>query len=386
MDLYLLDENLQPIDIVEERTSLIWTERYSDIGEAEIKTDGRHRGSPAFSRGALWGLDRSRRVMVVDQTELGADDTLTVRASSLESVLKQRFTQSARIASGQPLNEHVLTGQPASLADQIFRLTCQNNAAVPQDNFPFIRPSGGFPAGNMPFPAETVTYDISKLSVYEAIKGLCDMFLLGFAITRAVGPTASLSYFQIYTGSDRTSWQTTLPAVILSKDLDTLEGLSMLESDSSLKNVAYVYSENGSRIVYADMAGPETAGIDRRILAVDATDIKDPAGATLNAALEFRGRKALAEQRGIIAVDGQIPESSPYVYGRDYNLGDHVERHDSSGFSSQMLVTEQIFIDDVNGEQSYPTLQMLELITPGSWYAWSRAGIWDEATGTWNDV
>ena len=102
--------------------------------------------------------------------------------------------------------------------------------------------------------------------------------------------------------------------------------------------------------------------------------------------LDLKGKQALAEQRFVTAFDGKIPDYNPYVYGVDYNLGDYVERRDIRGFASKMLVTEQIFVSDVNGDHSYPTLQTLDLVTPGSWRAWSRTGVWNNATGTWSTV
>ena len=105
---------------------------------------------------------------------------------------------------------------------------------------------------------------------------MCDPFNLGFVLGRNHGsPTCR---FQVYTGSDRTGWQTIYPAVILSTELDTLEDPQMITSSANYKNVAYVFAENGSRIVYADGSDSSTAGFDRRVMFVSATDITLPAG------------------------------------------------------------------------------------------------------------
>jgi hypothetical protein len=51
-----------------------------------------------------------------------------------------------------------------------------------------------------------------------------------------------------------------------------------------------------------------------------------------------------------------------------------------------LLVTEQIFVSDLEGDRSYPTLQAVDLVQPGSWSAWSRTGIWNDAVGTWDSL
>ena len=162
--------------------------------------------------------------------------------------------------------------------------------------------------------------------------------------------------------------------------------MSSVQSSANFRNVAYVFSEKGSRIVYAHGADATTSGFDRRVLYVDATDITLVKGAALDAALDIRGAKALAEYRNLTVFDGEVPQAVPYNYGVNYNLGDYVERRDSRGFASKLLVTEQIFVSDLEGDRSYPTLQAMDLVQPGSWSAWSRTGIWNDAVGTWDSL
>ena len=133
-----------------------------------------------------------------------------------------------------------------------------------------------------------------------------------------------------------------------------------------------------------------------RLTAGEKTDID--AAATASTALEAaeltamqalmaqRGEEELAKNRSISAFDGQITQLSPYKYNRDYDMGDLVEMRNSSGLTNQMLVTEQIFVSDEEGERAYPTLTIKLFITPGSWLAWENTQTWLDAPGTWSEA
>lgn len=384
MDIYVLDENLQPAVVVDTYESAIWTERYSEWGDFEIVSSVTDALDTVFRRGTPLGLPGSKRIMIVETVEEPGDGMQKFTGRSMEAILDSRVNQPTNISAGNASAVVTRTGTPQSVAKFFFESTCRTNSLVAADNLPFVEAGDLFPAGNIPMPTDSLTYQYAEESLYSAIKGVCDPYELGFVIGRNHG--SAKARFQVYTGSDRSGWQKTLPPVIFSPELDTLQSASMITSSANHKNVAYVFAQNGSRIVYGNGADPSTAGIDRRVMLVEASDIAIAKGAALDQALEVRGKQALAEHRSLSAFDGEIPPSSPYVYGVDYFLGDFVERRNSTGYANKMLVTEQIFVSDAEGDRSYPTLQALDLITPGSWYAWSRTGVWNDATGTWDSV
>ena len=382
MDIYVLDEEFKDLDVLDTYDSMIWTERYSEFGDFEIVLSGSK--ARRLNRWTALGIRESKRVMIVETIDEPGDGTIKYTGRSLESLMDSRVNLPANIASGAKSTPVTKNDTPQNIAKFFFESVCRTNTLIPADNLSFVAAGDLFANGNIPRPTDSVAYQYSEESLYSAIKAVCDPFNLGFVLGRNHGsPTCR---FQVYTGSDRTGWQTTYPAVILSTELDTLEDPQMITSAANYRNVAYVFAENGSRIVYADGSDDSTAGFDRRVMFVSATDITLPAGAELNAALNLKGKQALAEQRFVTAFDGKIPDYNPYVYGVDYNLGDYVERRDTRGFASKMLVTEQIFVSDANGDRSYPTLQTLDLVTPGSWRAWSRTGVWNNATGSWSTV
>lgn len=82
----------------------------------------------------------------------------------------------------------------------------------------------------------------------------------------------------------------------------------------------------------------------------------------MRAEMAQKARLELFLNRAIRAFDGVIVQSSPYKYNRDYGMGDLVEVNNSQGLANQMMVTEQIFVSDANGERAYPTLSLKKFV------------------------
>jgi Siphovirus ReqiPepy6 Gp37-like protein/Glycosyl hydrolase family 26 len=221
-----------------------------------------------------------------------------------------------------------------------------------------------YPGGNLSEPSDIITVTAPPDTLYATLKKLCDTYNLGFRFVR--NEDAGEIYFQVYTGNDLTSDQSVHPAVIFDPNMESLDNVSQLTSTAIIKTVAYVIASNGYAVVYAPNADVTASGDGRRVLLVNSSN-DGPAGSALTTALHQEGLIALAAQRTVYSFDGQLPQTVPYAYGRDYNLGDLVEERNSDGYGNQMLVIEQIFVSDVSGETAYPTLSVFQGITPGSW-------------------
>lgn len=389
MEVYILDDLLRRDTIVDRFESLIWTERYSSMGDFQLVIHSTSESRSLLTKGKLLAANTSDRVMTIENVE-DKDDSegrslLTITGRSLESLMESRINRRAQLLTGGVVAPSAnVTGTPGYLARYWFDTICRNNTDIPADNIPFITNGTLYPVDTIAEPTESITMAFTIGSVYETIKEICDIYGLGFRLYR--GPDTSTLYFNVYSGNDRTATQTTLPAVIFSPDLENLTNTSEFSSIEQYKNVAYVIAPNGSRVVYAGDAGPTTSGYSRRVLYVDASDITLTAGTPLQNALEQRGQDELSKYKSLMALDGEIPQGGRYRYGIDYGLGDLVEMRNDDGVTNRMRVTEQIFVDDSEGERSYPTLALDLFITPGSWYAWDFNQVWDEATGVWGDA
>lgn len=388
MEVYILDSLYRRTDVVDRYESLIWTERFSSAGDFELKLHSTLANRNRFVEGVKLAILPSYRVMIVETVEDSTDDdgqdVLTIKGPSLESVLDQRLARSA-MTDTTTNPSWTLTGTPKAIATQMFHDICVTGVLDTGDKIPMINEGSIFPADTIPAPTGSITYVVDPDTLYTAEKTLCDQYLMGFRLVRN-SDTAQL-WFDIYMGSDRTSHQFVLPAVIFSSGMENLQNTSELRSISPYKNAAYVITPVGTRIVYPDDVDPTTSGFERRVLIVKSDDITDTDPVVAQALMLQAGVDALAANRKIHAFDGEISQSSQYVYGVDYNLGDLVETRNADGVSNNMQVTEHIFVSDAQGVRSYPTLAVTQFIIPGSWIALPADKIWtDFTTERWIDL
>lgn len=386
MELYILDDLLRRTAILDGYESLIWTDRYNTAGDFELVIASTPETRGLLTANTLLANNRTKSIMKVEQIQDKLDDVgralLTVKGPSLEDILNDRGARPS-LDDLTVAEKWVITGTPANIAREVFKQVCIDGAISPGDILPFYTPGSLYPTENIPEPDDIITLELGVGSVYDVISSICQAYNLGFRIYR--GPDTSKLYFNVYTGDDRTSGQSILEPVVFSRALDNLTDVTALTSISESKNVAYVYGKNGTRIVYATGYDANTSGFDRRVLMVDASDIDLPAGTELQEALEQRGIQELSQNKLTSAFDGEISQYSSYKYDVNYSLGDLVEMRNDDGITNQMRVTEQIFVDDANGERSYPTLSIDILITPGSWLSWDANEEWDNADGVWDD-
>lgn len=387
MELYILDSLNRREDVVDDFISLVWTERFSSIGDFELVVSNTLTNRLRFKSDVKLLLNESKRVMIIESIEKKVDEeyrhVLNISGRSLEKILDERVGYGS--LSGLNTNpKWALTGTPGNIARKMFHDICVAGILDTADIIPNIVEQNVFPTSTIAESTDLITMEFELASLYTSMKNVCDLYDLGFRLVR--NAETSTVYFDVYAGCDRTSHQTNFPAVIFSQELDNLKGTSEFMSSASYKTVAYVITPIGSGKVYAIGVDPVSNGFDRRVLVVRADDLTN--AATLATDIQTRGNLELMKSRNLFAFDGEINESSGYKYGLDYNVGDIVEMRDVDGVVSNFRVTEQIFVSDAEGDRSYPTLSVNVFINPDSWFVWNYNKVWSElgATEYWADA
>lgn len=388
MELYILNSLYQRIGFVENHKSWIWTERFAAWGDFQLTLPSTLENRARFPAGTLLGKSDSSRVMVVETFEDTKDEAgeavLKLSGRSLEKILEDRLA-----ASGTTGAPWVLTGLPAAVARQIYHSICALGSFNSGDVISGVTEGSFYPDDTLPEPPSSITYSIELMTVYNALKNLCEPYGMGFRLVRN-GDTSQL-YFDVYMGSDRTTQQTDYPAVVFSEELDTLQSPNELTSIMLYKNVAYVFSVVGMEIVYALDVDPSISGFERRALFLKINESDLPAGtlpAVASAQMIQKGQEELYKNRRFSAFDGELNQYSSYKYEQDYYLGDLVEMQNKDGVRNQMQVIEHISVSDEQGERSYPTLAIRTFVSPGSWLARPHDQYWADvpATEHWGDL
>lgn len=390
MEIYILDSLFRRDKVVDKFESLIWTERFSNLGDFELHLYSSLESRSTFVEGTMVTHNETHRVAMVKTVEDKTDDEgrkiLVVKGTTIENILEDRIASKVGITHLDGTEMWTLTGTPANIARQIFHDVCVLGLKDAADIIPFIHEGPGpLPDDTISESSDSITVELDITTVLQAIKQLCDLYDMGFRLVRDYD--TSQLYFDIYMGNDRTTGQSTLPAVIFSPDLDNLKNTTSLSTIDGYKNIALVLSPIGSSVVTAEDIDPSIDGFNRHVLYVKAEDITD-ADTTVNAAKRVqRGKEELAKCRRFAGFDGEISQFSRYKYGADVNVGDLIEVRNTDGVTNTMQVTEWIFVQDAQGQRSYPTLSLNTFITPGSWIAWDFNQQWfdlDADPMTWS--
>lgn len=382
MELYILDDQFRRIEVVDIFESLIWTERYSDIGDFELVIRATFDTVRQFQVDNWIASNVSYRAMRVEtvsnKVESDGVHNLHVTGRSIEYVLDNRVAmpefKMTNQDTGRP--QWVLTGTPLAIGNTIFQTICVQGKLNAGDKIPFYTAGDIFLPGGIPFPTTSTTIGFDPATVYEDLKSLCETYKMGFRLVRNFD--TSQIYFAIYMGTDRTSKQTDVPPVVFGTGFNNFSEPEELTSSAAFKNVAYVFADKGTAVAYAQGTPSSVSGFDRRILLVKPNTSNDVPANQLTTVLQQSGYLEMGKVPRVYAMDGTVSKNSEYKYGVNYGLGDIVEVHNDYGVISYMLVKEQIFISDREGERSYPALQVESTE--------NLAVDWPEIDSYWDDV
>lgn len=390
MEIYTLDTLLRREYIVDKFESLIWTERYLGYGDFQIDIVSTLRSRTLLKPDTYLAMSDSNYVMRIESLEDDVDETgrkiLTVKGRSLEAILIDRVAKES-LLDLTTAPKWTITNTPGAIARKIFHDICVTGILDVGDIIPFIFEGTFMPADTLVEPVDPITVELEPMAVYDALTQILNVWTMGFRILRQRTSDLSKLWFDVYIGSDRTSTQAVRPAVVFTPELDNLQNTKELTTIDNARNVAYVFSPAGFQMVYAQGVDPTVDGFERRVLAVNASDITSD-NPDVPTALIQRGNEELAKARILQAFDGEISQRSGYQYGRDYNLGDIVEIRNDNGVTNNMRVTEQIFVSDREGERTYPTLTLNTFINTGSWLSWMSGKTWadlDTDPTTWSE-
>lgn len=402
MDIFILDEQIRPIEVVDQYVSLLWTERWDGMGDFELVTlstpNARHRFFPDVQI----SIPPSRHIMVVETVEETIDvengAILKIKGRDLLCVAEKRLAVSKHPVSGEILPEWIHSGfTPKELILRKFRAICFDSEIDADDNIPYLQDpeleESLYPPDTIDEPAPLgIEWSQKPMSLYAAIKEVSNAYDLGFRLYK--DPSQSKLYFNVSIGSDRTSAQTELDPIIFSQDMVNLVDTTEFIDYSKHYNVVHViyfhkdeFDEDVTTSVLLE--APEVAfsigGFQRKVKLLPVTQI--PEGIVdIEAYLTQLGNEELMKSRPIDVYDGEVAKNATYLYERDYYLGDLLEIRGSNGGVAYMRVVEQIFKSDSTGDTSYPSLVTKTSITPGTWASWQYDIEWSAmgADDYWN--
>lgn len=360
MNILLLDKNFTPIRILDSYTSFLWTDRYREFGDFELYTPMDKDLFATIDYGMYLTNDESEHTMIVETIEVTTDvdngDFLRVKGRSLESILDRRIvwdqtTVNTKLQTvvKRLLNENIIKPKISSRKISTFVYQASDDAYIK---------------------GLTLEAQYHGETLYDIIADLAAQHKFGFKITL---DSSNNFVFTLYNGNDL------YETVIFSNEFNNLIDTDMINSYTNFKNVGLVAGEGeGEDRVLVEVG--KASGLDRKEMFIEASGISskaeedpgdeeegDPAKPErqldpeeYEKLLIQHGKEKLAEVSKVKEFNGSIEPDVPYVYGRDYNIGDLIRIIDRYGNDEKARIDEIIFSHDSNEYKRYPTFTIQE--------------------------
>jgi hypothetical protein len=319
----ILTPQLDLLAEIDNYESLLFTRRWHEVGEFELRINRHKRHTELLQRGNLILLGASRnKVGIIKHREIALDENgkktenWLVKGIALKGVVAQRITvppvgDSHDRASGavETVMKHYVDSHVVNPIDVKRKIDMVAIASDQQRG--------------------------SSISWESRFKNLADE-LIEISKTSGLGWDVFLDFqqkkwiFDVFEGRNLTVNQTENPPVIFSPQFESLKQLSFVESDYNYKNFGYIAGQGEGTDRRVVEVG-EAEGLSRIETFIDSRDIseQDESGQVLPeeqviAKLRERGQQKLSEFSEEFFLEGQILTNSPFKYEIDYDLGDIV--------------------------------------------------------------
>ena len=344
MDIYILNQDLEVLDLIDNSSSVIWTPRYYEVGDFEIYIQASNKNLNLLQEERFVTRQDSDMVGIIEKVKVITDvedgDYIIASGRCLKSLLARRIIW----------NQTNLRGK----TEAIMRSLINDNLINP------VNPARKIPnviLGELKGFTETAEFQSTGEELLEKIVELCKSSGIGWKVILNKIKQIEIEF---YKGINRSYSQTENPYIVFSPEFDNLLATETEIDTQSLKNVALVAGEGEGTDRTTTTIGTE-AGLSRRELFVDARDLSSNNGEIgVNEYLQIlkeRGIEKLAEAGEFFKVSGEAETKITYKFGKDYFLGDLVTVVNEYGITANTRILEVIECEDENGYTIIPTFE-----------------------------
>lgn len=369
--LNVFDTEFNQIAIIDDYTSLIWTEKYQEVGDFELELRYDKKWKDILKQDYYCRIDPSERTMIIEKVQIEHDDdglsVMTVSGRSVECILERRIVWKKRTFGTTTNSEtHEEIKKTVNIQDSIKTLF-NDNIVSPENtnrkisNFKFIASEDSY-IKNLKF-----NQDYDGDSMLDVIEDLCSDKRMGYKILMDDDNNFN---FQFYKGTDRSMEQSNNEVVIFSENYDNLISSEYYSDKTEFFNTMYVTksdsSGSGSSKTEVNLDTSPAQGLARRETTCSESDLQSKYKTSDNNSLssdakKSKGRIKLKKDYKIKEVmEGDISYESMFVYPDDYKVGDKVQFIDIYGNNRPMTVTEMVIGRDDSGYTMIPTFEDVE--------------------------
>lgn len=318
----IFTQEVQFVTEIDTYESLMWTRRWSKPGEFQLVVNSHTENVEELLEGRIVSWDHKAGI-VAHIEELTAesgkgDDQLLVKGFDLKGILGKRITMPPVGTAYDSLTAN---------AETIMKRYVERNAVNTTTNriIPLLSIAPNKFRGPSFFYQtryKGLADELEKISLASGIGW--DVYLNGDGYT-----------FDVMEGRDLTMVQNVHPPVIFSAEFDNVKEQNIVESSLDYKNVGIVAGQ-GEGVEREVVIVGEASGMNRNEVFIDARDIED------SAHLPSRGEQKLTEYARIESFETSVLTYGPFVYGKDWNLGDIVTVQNAKRTRTAHLRVEEV--------------------------------------------
>ena len=323
MELFLYDQSLNMVGIVDEIASLIWTRRYWDCGEFRLLVPMTRRHAELLTIGRWIARKDDKEVGEISYIHITSD------AQGLEQIEVQGKFLTHWLGKRLLLSQVVMTAP----TDQTLRRIVRETLVSPTDigrKIPDLHIDETPLAGIASISCSCDAYENALAACSDRAK----LAKIGFRIETDLRQQKHT--FVPYKGLDRTTTQTDNPVCIFSPDFDNVLSQEFTRSVENVATAIYVggAAEEGQPREVLEVLDGVSSGLNRVEFFYDAsalsrsysdggvqTQIPDGEYTTL---LEARGEQVLDQKDESLSFSSTIDLRANLVYKKDFDVGDRV--------------------------------------------------------------
>lgn len=360
MDLVLLNEENRSGKLLENYDSLIWTERFTNVGDFQLTTGNVEKFMQLLPEGQLISLRQSRVPMIVEdhliERKKNSPVKLTIVGREYTSILDRRVAIKQVMAA---LDDWLVVAKmPFDIAYYIIYKICVEGILDPKDIFPSSEVIFETPDDYLTSTGPNREYVVSRGNLLAVVQQLLASEGPADGTTtpptplvephglRALRPNAPGPIgIEIYKGSDRSA------EIYFDGTRNLLDDGSYFFSKRASATDAYVLGDVSAAKVAGYGAEDTVSAFDRRVILVE-----DSNESASEEALRGVGSTALSQAKVTSRFNGSINQDlSPYIYGVDYDLGDIVKFVGDYGLEEKVRLVEYIRSEGPDGNKEFPT-------------------------------
>jgi len=350
------------VGLVEDIQSLIWTERYNDVGEFELQVRMTKENYELLSFDRQLSITDTPKRMIIESHEIKEDleagtTLLILKGRSLEAILSRRVVlnpmyvyDTIDVAIKELIDDNIISTAYTPRNIPHFTYQVSTNEFVMNSRFG---------EGSTTFWGE---------EILEIIVPRCQVADVGFEL---IVDSSDDFVFSLYAGLDRTIYQTDNSALMFSKAFDNLKETSYFETKEHYKTDTLVVGQIATEVakfpptwLVLEEEGNYIPGLAKRETFTDASDLNRytennaliPLMTYSEKYMQARGKDDLLNNKKVYEYFEATVDIQQLTYRTDYALGDLISYRDSAGNVGTAIIAEITISEDLTGRHVYPIL------------------------------